>query len=214
MVLDSLGLNGLPLLKWSDKDKGCEGCKWYNLYLNKWFTDNPFGTMPYNTILRETLTFKRDDDDPLLYYFNDQAFFQLDNKGLVTKGLEFALPNKSGNYHNYGYTMHMQRAFTYIAEGADKRYFKFTGDDDVWVFIDGRLVMDLGGTHAAKTDDFNLKEVADELGLVEGNNYNFDFFYCERRQVKSTIYISSNMAIFIPEITESRNWRRDYGSFD
>lgn len=51
----------------------------------------------------------------------------------------------------------------------DSLLYKFTGDDDLWVFLDGELVLDLGGIHPVCGGDVDLWKVgpiADELKLV------------------------------------------------
>jgi fibro-slime domain-containing protein len=68
--------------------------------------------------------------------------------------------------------------------------FSFRGDDDVWAFINGKLAMDLGGTHYYMDGFINLDTVA---GLVDGETYTFDLYYAERHSTGSHIRITSNV---------------------
>lgn len=72
--------------------------------------------------------------------------------------------------------------------------FYFNGDDDVWVFMNKILVVDLGGIHGKATTSINL----DRLGLTEGTNYPFDFFYCERHTTESHISIETSIELTCP----------------
>jgi fibro-slime domain-containing protein len=68
--------------------------------------------------------------------------------------------------------------------------FSFTGDDDVWAFINNRLTMDIGGIHNATAGAFSVDTLSN---LVSGKTYPFDFFYAERHQSASTIHIETNL---------------------
>jgi fibro-slime domain-containing protein len=96
-----------------------------------------------------------------------------------------------GNYtsdKNFHFTTEINTVFTY--QRGEGQVFKFTGDDDVWVYIDGRLVVDLGGLHPKREQFLDL----DRLDwLMDGSTYTFDIFHAERRTSGSNFRIETTL---------------------
>jgi len=127
-----------------------------------------------NIVIRDSLPFLHRGNG--FYEYINDAFFPLDNRGF----------GREGRSHNYSFTMKLHWRFT----KTPGLTFRFTGDDDVWAFIDGRLRMDLGGIHSARSGSFNLDDIA---GLENDRDYSLDFFYAERHTTESHIRITTNI---------------------
>lgn len=137
----------------------------------QWFRDVPGVncTSPY------TLPLEPVDAGALAY--RNAAFFPLDGQCF-------------GNYpnvpeHNYHFTYELRGRFLYRS-GA---YLSFTGDDDVWVFFDRTLQLDLGGVHGPESGTVSL----DALGFSPGSAHDFVFFFAERHTVLSTFDFETNL---------------------
>lgn len=71
------------------------------------------------------------------------------------------------------------------------QYFYFLGDDDFWLYINNKLVIDLGGMHMPAPGAVLLDTLA---GLTLGNRYSLDLFQCDRRTDMSNFQIQTNIA--------------------
>lgn len=115
--------------------------------------------------------------------FDSSAFFPLDGTGL----------GNEGRPHNFHFSTEIHTSFQY--RGGE--VFNFRGDDDLWLFINGRLALDLGGLHPSLPGSVDMDAQAAALGLVPGNLYDMDIFHAERHTDASNFRIETTIDCFI-----------------
>jgi fibro-slime domain-containing protein len=158
-----------------------------------------------NIVIDSTLPFRHVSNGT--YIFEEPEFFYLDNRGFGAEFSDACDCKLNGKpRRNHCFSMEMHRPFL-KTPGLS---FEFTGDDDVFLFINDKLVIDLGGIHGAK----NAKVLVDTIAGLQNNTfYNFDFFYCDRHSYNSSIKITTNMLDKTTPVKPKKFWRRDYGTF-
>ena len=135
--------------------------------------------------------------------------------------------NKLGLQHlrNYNFTMMGYASFKYKAANQipTPETFEFVADDDMWIFVDGVLVVDLGGTHLPAPGKVNIQTLAvnnhgchageplasysncvgssDATGWADDTWHHLHFFHAERQSDASNFYIRTSLA----ELAPSRN---------
>jgi fibro-slime domain-containing protein len=120
-----------------------------------------------------------------LFRFQSFFFYPVDNVGFGNSGNA-----DDGKSHNFSFTTELHTKFQY--NGGET--FMFTGDDDVWVFINNHLAVDVGGLHPPESKSVTLDASATMLGITKGNVYNLDLFHAERHTPQSTFRVDTNLS--------------------
>ncbi len=123
-----------------------------------WYTDTP----GVNMTAQARLLFHKDSTGA--YEFSSDDFRPIDGK----------LLEEGGTSPNRNFTYEMDGEFTF--QPCTGQFFEFSGDGDAFVYVDGKLVMELAGHGTNVTQYVDLER----LGMEPGSTHNLQFFYASR----------------------------------
>jgi fibro-slime domain-containing protein len=176
IVRPQLGADGKPVYAHGGATPTVAGPSSFD----QWYRDVP------NVNMRFELPLPIVEGSPGTFTFDDQDFFPLDGKGW---------PNSEVLGHNFLFTTEIAATFKY--RGGER--FEFNGDDDVFVFVNDRLALDLGGVHVAQSAFIDFDAQAAELGIVIGGVYSLAVFHAERHTDQSHFRMVTSIDCFILE---------------
>jgi fibro-slime domain-containing protein len=139
---------------------------------NQWYND----VLGVNLSMPHTILLGRDVSNTKWQFIND-AFWPIDKK----------LKGNESQAHNAYFTWTCSAQF--IHHGCMDTFVEFLGKDDMWVFINGKLVMDRGGVIPTLTHHVDM----DRLGLNDGQVYTIDLFYAQRNASVSQFRLFTNL---------------------
>lgn len=150
-------------------------------FFDMWFNDTP----GYNLSTTYAIELNETSPGSGIYDYENTAFFPIDGQ---------LYGNNPGFDHNYGFTYEIHATFGY----QPGQTFTFEGDDDMFVFINDALALNIGGIHSA----YGFTVALDTLGLTPGSNYAIDIFFAERKTVESNFRIQTSIPLqteLVPE---------------
>jgi fibro-slime domain-containing protein len=173
IVMPDLGADGKPVYAGNPTTSTTHGKADFDV----WYRDTPGVNMTFMISLPLTAGANG------VSTYDNQAYFPIDNQGFGNESLA----------HNFSFTTEVHAQFTY--KGGE--VFTFTGDDDLFVFINKKLVINLGGVHSAETGSVDLGMVAGSIGIVVGQTYPIDLFGAERHPVGSHFRVDTTINCFM-----------------
>ena len=177
MVKDTLGPDGLPVFNYSPFNTT-------ETTFNMWYRDIP----GINITVDKELDLLIGENNKISYEEgnipNCEGFYPIDNEGFG---------NTHGYQHNYGFTDDLCFYILYNGKGN----IRIIGDDDIWLFINGKLAIDLGGCHASTSKEIQIdgETTTKEInGTTYSYKYNSDFNIAEGQLVEVRIFHAERRA--------------------
>jgi len=140
-----------------------------------------------NIHLDRSITLTETSEGSGVYGYRNTNYFPIDGAG-------WAPGYYQSSGHNFHFTTEITSEFTYV--GGET--FTFIGDDDVWVYINNRLAVDLGGCHGPETGSVSLDASAAALNITVGGNYVLKIFNAERHTSGSNFGVQTSIKLVAP----------------
>jgi fibro-slime domain-containing protein len=141
--------------------------------------------------MRVPVSIQFTETSPGVFVYDNANFFPIDMMGFGN-GPNTTIPiigTVIPAGHNFLFTTEIHTLFTY--KGGE--VFTFRGDDDLWIFVNKKLAIDLGGVHGPMEGTLNMDARATELGITIGQTYPMDIFQAERHTVGSNFRIETTI---------------------
>jgi fibro-slime domain-containing protein len=184
IVQTTLGADGKPVYAGAAGNPSTHG----QTAFDQWYRDTPGVNLSsqYPITLNDDGAAGDGTANDGVFTYQNFEFFPIDG----------ALFGNQGLSHNYHFTYELHTQFTFVPT----QTFSYFADDDLWVFINNQLVLDLGGVHPFMFGTVNLNT----LGLTPGNVYNLDMFYAERHTLWANLMVMTNIPLqALPEPTSA-----------
>ncbi|MCR5609093.1 MAG: fibro-slime domain-containing protein, partial [Lachnospiraceae bacterium] len=143
---------------------------------------------------KDTVRFNSEGQLDYLGINKEQVYDQKKEEGVSVKPgfFPYNSPADSDSTRlNYGFGTKIEIPFNMTVDGkvnGQDIVFEFSGDDDVWVFIDGYLALDIGGGHSRVEGKINFADLASTVSGVKNNTVAFaqrNWWFVENRNYSS-----------------------------
>jgi fibro-slime domain-containing protein len=168
---------------------------------NQWYRD----VSGVNLDIAGTLLLPQQGSGSYVFDSGNRGLFPVDTKGWTSmsppmEGTSVANADvNDGRSHDFGFSTEVRYFFQY--KGGES--LTFSGDDDLWIFVNRRLALDLGGLHHRIEKSLSVDQSATTLGLAVGGLYEIALFHAERHTDASNFKLT--LTGFAPTTSSCRS---------